>query len=196
MAPPGDEGRPGQRAAEEYQGVRKADATSCSAPAHVAQVAALPDLAERINALHGQALAAAHTSIERAIECGRLLLQAKASIGHGGWLDWVEANLSFGDRQARKYMRVAANGEEIVKRNCGSDLGINEALKLLSAGANDHFRTSCFTGCNERYTPAEYIDLARRVLGRIDLDPASSDRPPLRPTPRLVSSAFSSAAQR
>jgi hypothetical protein len=37
----------------------------------------------------------------------------------------------------------------------------------------DHFRTN-FSGNNEWHTPARYIELARKVLGEIDLDPASS----------------------
>lgn len=50
-------------------------------------------------------------------------------------------------------------------------------VKAGNTSANDNlpdYRTS-FTGENEWYTPEQHIELARRVLGQIDIDPASND---------------------
>jgi hypothetical protein len=51
-------------------------------------------------------------------------------LGHGGWLAWVDQHLSFGDRQARKYMRVAQHADQIGIEN--ADLTIDGALAVIA----------------------------------------------------------------
>jgi len=47
-------------------------------------------------------------AIEHARQAGGLLLKVKASLGHGAWLEWLEANVPFNVRTAQRYMAVAA----------------------------------------------------------------------------------------
>jgi hypothetical protein len=94
-------------------------------------VAALPltDIAARINEAHDQANGSYQRTIEAAMEAGRLLIQAKDQIGHGGWLRWLKANTSVSERTAQNYMSVA---RDLPKSAVTADLTLDGALKLLA----------------------------------------------------------------
>src|SRR4051812_31116131 len=61
----------------------------------------LAALAGRINEAHDRAESAFRSAVEHAIEAGRLLVEAKGEVPHGGWLAWVRDNCSFSERTAR-----------------------------------------------------------------------------------------------
>jgi hypothetical protein len=65
-----------------------------------------PGIEAEINK-HGQmAEAKAIEAVEHAISAGKLLIEAKRSIVHGEFTNWIEANLTVGLRQAQRYMEV------------------------------------------------------------------------------------------
>lgn len=90
------------------------------------------NLAERINAAHAAAHSAARSAIEHASGCGRLLLEAKAQLAHGEWLPWIEANLSFGSRQAQKYIRLHRYAAELPNATSDAHSTIDGALAALA----------------------------------------------------------------
>src|SRR5687767_11870903 len=102
-------------------------------------VLALPDLAQAIEAAHQAAVGAARSAIEHAVACGRLLIQAKEQVAHGEWLPWVDANLTFGPRQAQKYARLAERSDDVDQMRLeNSHLTIDQALAALADHREKH----------------------------------------------------------
>ncbi len=63
----------------------------------------------KIQALEKQRLALGQRGGELIVEMGRLLIGIKASLHHGQWLLWAEAELPFTVKTAERYMQVASN---------------------------------------------------------------------------------------
>ena len=96
----------------------------------------LPILAAEINDMHqkavhhaGAAVFYGQSAVESAIKAGGLLLEAKKTVAHGQWLPWLRANITFSERTAQAYMRVARRGDEI---RSTADLSLGKALDLVA----------------------------------------------------------------
>jgi hypothetical protein len=101
----------------------------------------LADLAARINEAHHLAMHHAGEAIGQAIACGQMLLEARSKAGHGQWLPWLRQNVTFGERSAQGYMRLAVRAPEL---NEGST--IRDALKEL-ATPRRHWREALLDEC-------------------------------------------------
>jgi Protein of unknown function (DUF3102) len=90
----------------------------------------LEALAEKANACHADACRVANEYVRFATEAGTALFTAKKTIGHGHWLAWVKANLTFSERTARYYMQLAGLPEE--DRQRVAEMSLREAVKALA----------------------------------------------------------------
>jgi ParB family chromosome partitioning protein len=127
----------------------------------IIKLAPVPNIAVEIGRLYRRGIA-------DWIECGRLLKIQKDALNHGQWLPWLRDNegvLGFGVRAAQRLIQVANDAASNTQSTAYLDPWWNERRNHRTLG----------TGNSEWYTPPQYIDLARQVLGDIDLDPASCE---------------------
>ena len=129
------------------------------------------NLATEINEEHFAAHRAASSVVEHVLRCGALLIEAKAQGQHGGWLSWLAEHCpSISTRTAQAYMRLARRWPELeANAQRVALLPLRDVLKVLAGPREAHN-----SGDEEWFTPGEIADAGHRLMGGVDLDPASN----------------------
>jgi hypothetical protein len=119
---------------------------------------------DRVNELYRDLSTLFSNSIEKAIEMGDVLLEAKNSLDHGQFKPWVEENFIFSYRTANKWMNLALNKKDVRKLIKG-----NKVLSLTDAYG---------VGVANTVTPKAESGAgtapARKGISKRDLDMASA----------------------
>lgn len=128
--------------------------------------AELSSLAQTINALDRQAVAAVAAGVGRAVQTGAALAAAKAIVGHGHWIMWLSDNCpSVSQQSASLYMRIheAEQDGRLAQITAGRDLSLKSVVAALqapgrvqaSAGQDDDDDTSSVLDVTTK-EPREY----------------------------------------
>jgi hypothetical protein len=101
------------------------------------EINSLADLGTRINEAHHLAIQHAGKAIEHAIACGQMLIAAKAKVPHGKWLPWLRENITFSERSAQGYMRIAEKVPHQIRNGVSDFTSLRGALHALAIPRRD-----------------------------------------------------------
>jgi hypothetical protein len=97
------------------------------------------DKVTKVLCMHSEIVAASRGTLEKAIKLGGLLCEMREGIDHGGWLPWIEQNISeIPERTVQRYIQLWENRESIreqlqIRRDDGFEglPTIQDALALI-----------------------------------------------------------------
>ena len=94
----------------------------------------LHKLAQRIKRYHASVVEQLRQSVDFAMMCGDLLLEAKEQVAHGQWGEWVSRHCEISGRTARLYMQLAQHRGVIeAKTATVADLTLQGAARAIAA---------------------------------------------------------------
>jgi Protein of unknown function (DUF3102) len=130
-------------------------------------------VAREIAKLHGEILAAAQTTLKKAIRIGELLHGEKAKLKHGEWLPWLEANAPFDRATAANYMRCFEKRDEL---KCKNVLHLSDAYRLI-AGPGQRKKTMQTTQEPRTIPTADEADKLKKDLSKDQLALVAAELP-------------------
>ena len=122
------------------------------------------NLTQRITELHNSILDRLQRSLRDALEIGDLLQQQKAVLAHGEFTPWIENELPFTPRTARRYIALYEHRDKLQSQNVNT---LTEAYRLLQEPKTDTV-SDLLNQVDNRLpeNPAEFVLLAFDARGR------------------------------
>lgn len=99
-----------------------------------AEVTNFKNLFVPINEAHDRAVDSHRKAVTDAIECGKMLIEAKAAVPHGTFSAYLETEFSGSQRTAQRFMQISKHVQSLPAREATrvADLSIREAVKAVS----------------------------------------------------------------
>ena len=85
---------------------------------------------EEIRQLHAGIISHARTSLVNAIRIGEILSQIKTVLKNTNWIEWLQTNLPFSDRTARRYVSCYERRDQLSLDNLSN---LSEAYALIAS---------------------------------------------------------------